>query len=254
MDCDLITKIFSRDLHSQRSETLHNILKAIVNVDNEDLLEAFLADLEVREKTRGDRPDHSSTSILSYAISQASPRCVRVFMRRGISTNSTDCLVRTTEDEVTSSVLLAASLGNVAAMEIILTSHPETVSAVTQTGDSLLHVSATCRDPGAVDCMRLLLQFGINTEERNREGRTAIHEAAAGPSSHSIHPANSVSYRWTPRQCSLPHIPGRSAQRQGQRQSRHSNYQHYGAPGNGGVPDIAGSRYHHGDRRGHYHS
>ena len=175
---------------------MQNILTAIVNQDKGSLLDCFLGSLDLAVETDGkDQLDSgleadldvvrlaAAPPILSYAISRSSPACLEVLIARSLSTDCLSCcLVRTSQQEVISSVLLAASRANTAALQIILRSHPGVVSAEDPaTGDKLLHLTARSREPGARDCLGLLLdQYGRDIEERNGDNKTPIYVAATG--------------------------------------------------------------------------
>ena len=180
---------------------MQNILTAIVNQDKGTLLDSFLVSLDEAVEVGGadlvDPGLHADTEdiaglglglvlpspILSYAITTSSPACVEVLINRSVSTDSgRDCLVRTTAQDVLSSVLLAARRGNAAALQIILRSHPEAAYAEdSSTGDKLLHLAARSQEPGGVECLGLLLdEYGRDIEERNRNNKTPIHVAALG--------------------------------------------------------------------------
>ena len=179
---------------------MQNILTAIVNQDKGNLLDSFLVSLdeevEVSGKDQVDPDLHADTEdmaglglglpspILSYAISRSSPACVEVLITRSLSTDClTSCLVRTTEQDVRESVLLAASRANTEALHIILKSHPGAASAEDPTtGDKLLHLAARSQQqPGGVECLGLLLEeYGRDIEERNWSNKTPIHVAALG--------------------------------------------------------------------------
>ena len=115
---------------------MQNILTAIVNQDKGNLLDCFLGSLDLAVETGGkDQLDSgleadmdigrlaAAPPILSYAISRSSPACLEVLIARSLSTDCLSCcLVRTSQQEVISSVLLAASRANTAALQIILRS------------------------------------------------------------------------------------------------------------------------------------
>ena len=49
------------------------------------------------------------------------------------------------------------------------------------TGDKLLHLVASSQEPGALDCLGLLLdEYDRDIEERNRDNKTPIYVAARG--------------------------------------------------------------------------
>ena len=86
------------------------------------------------------------------------------------------------EQDVHSSVLEAAQLGDDKALGDILRTNKEAFKAVDgDTGDRLLHVIARSEASGSVECLRLLLDdFKIDTEERNSNDETPLHVAAIG--------------------------------------------------------------------------
>lgn len=97
---------------------MYDILIAIVGNSNYQLLEAVVEDMDVTKRNSpvsSDRP-----SVLNYAVSHNSPPCIEVLMKRSINTAEEDCLVRTTDQDVTSSLLLAASLDQAEAFDVIL--------------------------------------------------------------------------------------------------------------------------------------
>ena len=100
---------------------MYDILIAIVGNDKYHLLEAFVEDMAV---TEGNSPDseENAESVLNYAIKHSSSACIEVLMKRSINTAVGDRLVRTTDKDVTSSLLQAASLDYSEAFGTILRS------------------------------------------------------------------------------------------------------------------------------------
>ena len=142
---------------------------------------------------------------------------IEVLMKYNVSTNSaTDCLVKTTKQEVTSAVLKLASDGNYEALEIILRHRDDAKNAFElETEDSLLHVSAQSDAGGSVKCLSLLLDHGLDIEKRNKAGRTPIHAAARGKKQLMRSLFNFNSYRVSSRKCEVSHTERSSAQHQG---------------------------------------
>ena len=158
-------------------ETLQNILKAIVNVDNVKLLEDFVKDLDVAESsTYCTRED----SILHYAIKKSSPGCVELLVKRSLSTDSvTDTLVKTTLQEVYNYAILAATVGNAKALGVILRKDSKVEAIDKDQLEKLIHFSAKSQAEDSVESLRLLLDdYNVNIEERNDNRETPLHVAA----------------------------------------------------------------------------
>ena len=139
---------------------MQNILTAIVNHDKGNLLDSFLLSLDLAvEAGEGDRVDKARAGgggdvdvdieglpapILCYAITKCSPACVEVLIKRSVSTDSvTESLVRTSDQHLTASVILAARRGNAAALKIILRSDISRLSLYGAYNRSFLCMEAT---------------------------------------------------------------------------------------------------------------
>ena len=168
-------------MYSQEGEKLQNILSAIINVDNDKLLEDFVTDMDVSESER-DTTDYSYPTvdpILRYAIKRSSHACVEVLLKRSLSTDTmNDCLVRPSVQDLYSSATLAATLGNAQTLDVII----RTVEAIDINRDEkLIHVIARRKEKDSVECLRLLLDdYGEDIEVRNNENQTPLHVAAIG--------------------------------------------------------------------------
>ena len=177
------TFLLSRLLHSQRSERLQDILTAIVDNDNHKLLEDFVKDMDVTESTTdSSSKQDGEDAILSYAIKKSSPGCVELLVKRSLSTDTeTDSLVRITDQGVYTSATLAATLGNVKALDIILRTDPKVETIDRDQLEKLIHVSARSEKEGSVECLRLLLEeYKMDIEERNSKDETPLLVAALG--------------------------------------------------------------------------
>ena len=168
---------------------MQNILLAIVDVDNDKLLEDFVQDMAVIEIER-DTTDSSNAAdpIMRHAIKSSSSRCVELLVARSLSTDTVeDCLVKTTDQDLYKSAVLAAEVGNANALDVILKTNHKIVESLDRKflenhdHDMLIHVSAKSGAEGSVDCLELLLDnYGKNIEERNSKDETPLHVAALG--------------------------------------------------------------------------
>ena len=170
-------------MYKKGKEKLQNILSAIINVDNDKLLEDFVTDLDVSEsesdsESLRDTTDFSYPNvdpILNYAIRRSSRACVEVLLKRSLSTDSmTHFLVQ----DLYSSATLAATLGNAKILDVII----RTVEDIdTHKEEKLIHVIAGSKAKDSVECLRLLLDdHGEDIEVRNKKNQTPLHVAAIG--------------------------------------------------------------------------
>ena len=188
------------ELHRSGSESLEDTLMAIVKSDNDELLTSIVDTIEITDGAiTTDNGNHINTPVLRYAIKRSALKCVRAFMRRGVSTDSvrqdlvsaaieqgdiemiSNLLAQSTLEEDKQFAMLAARRGNAEALEMILHVKSGAISAVEEgTGDGLLHLSARSQGEGSINCISLLLDsHGLDIEARNRAGRTPLHVAAA---------------------------------------------------------------------------
>ena len=78
------------------------------------------------------------------------------------------------DEEGLTALHLAALSGNVAALELFLSSQAADVDQTDQSGHSALHWAAVCH---RIDCVRLLCQHGAQADLRDHEGAGALHYA-----------------------------------------------------------------------------
>ena len=162
---------------------MQNILTAIVDNDNDNLLEAFVKDMDVTESTTdSSSKQDAEDAILSYAIKRSSPGCLELLVKRSLSTDiESDSLVRTTDQDVYSSATLAATLGEATALGVILRTDPRVETIDRDQLEKLIHVSARSGAEGSSECLRLLLEeYKMDIEERNSKDETPLLVAALG--------------------------------------------------------------------------
>jgi len=187
-----------RDLQRSGSESLESTLEAIVDEDNDEVLESWSNLIkEEGEKLSEDK----SKSIMKYAIDHSSLKCVRVFLDMGIKiSESKDSLMKKAIEKGDTSFLeylmendpkvvretefsdgkhalhIAAEFAKVDIVKVLLGGNK--VDQVDELGNTPLHLSAASGYEGSEECMRILINHGANIEARNKDGLTPLHIAA----------------------------------------------------------------------------
>ena len=195
---------------------MESTLEAIVQEDNESLLESLVSDLAVEDGEIVS--DGNSVPIMKYAIEKSSLKCVRVFLDMGIKLaesetslmreaikngdlsfleyliESNPAVIRETKEADGKSALhIAAEFGKVDVVKLLLggemvggskVSHVmvdgSKVDQADKNGNTALHLCASSSQKGAVECMRLLIAKGAKIEARNKDGLSPLHKAAFG--------------------------------------------------------------------------
>ena len=194
-----------RELHQSGEESLEDTLKAIVKTDNAQLLDTVVEKIKIEVTDGAIRDDGNpiNTPILKYAIEKSALKCLRAFMSRGVSTDCikqdlmtsaiklneidliSNLITKMTAQEDQTFVLMAARKGNVETLKTILNLKPQSVFAKeAETGEGLLHVCCRSDGEGSVESISLLLDKGLDLEERNRKEKTPLHVAAEGERSY----------------------------------------------------------------------
>ena len=193
---------FLRDLQRNGSESLESTLEAIVQEDNESLLESLVSDLEVENGEIVS--EGNSVPIMKYAIEKSSLKCVRVFLDMGIKLaesetslmreaikngdlsfleyliESNPAVIRETKEADGKSALhIAAEFGKVGMVKLLLGVMMK-VDHVDKNGNTALHLCSSSSQKGAAECMRLLIAKGAKIEARNKDGLSPLHKAAFG--------------------------------------------------------------------------
>ena len=82
-----------------------------------------MQDMDVIEIERDttDCSNQDADPIMRHAIKNLSSRCVELLVTRSLSTDTVeDCLVKTTDQDLYKSAVLAAEVGNAKALDVIL--------------------------------------------------------------------------------------------------------------------------------------
>uniref|UniRef100_T1H3H4 Uncharacterized protein n=1 Tax=Megaselia scalaris TaxID=36166 RepID=T1H3H4_MEGSC len=110
-------------------------------------------------------------SLLHCAVRANALECLSLFIEEGADVNSL-------KPNGTNSIHLAADLGNVQCLEILLNANgadPNIRICIREKESTALHLAA---DEGNVECVDLLLSKGADAKLKNHRGFTALHLAA----------------------------------------------------------------------------
>ncbi|GJQ67948.1 Wtrw [Trypoxylus dichotomus] len=114
-------------------------------------------------------PNNNHESVLHCAVRANAVACVRLFTAEGAD-------VGQVEYSGMSPIHLAADLGHVQCLKIMLEAKGNNVNAKTRERDlTALHLAA---DGGYVECIEVLLEKGADTNVKNHRGQTPLHLAA----------------------------------------------------------------------------
>ncbi|KRT81349.1 Ankyrin repeat-containing protein [Oryctes borbonicus] len=114
-------------------------------------------------------PNNNLESVLHCAVRANAVACVRLFTAEGAD-------VGQVEYSGLSPIHLAADLGHVQCLKIMLEAKGNNVNAKTRERDlTALHLAA---EGGYVECIEVLLEKGADTNVKNHRGQTPLHLAA----------------------------------------------------------------------------